>query len=163
MHELKLRAVSALYCALLTVPAAQAEQPIPEAIQDCARLGRDSERLACYDRAVSDLLEGKGQTAAASPENMFGASTAIASPPTDTAAARRDELKQITAQVVSLKELDDGALLLVLDNSQVWRQQDSDARITVQTGDSVTISRASLGTFRITDTRGRSARFKRVR
>ena len=162
MHELKLRAVSALYCALLTVTSAQAEQQVPQAIRDCARLGRDPERLACYDRAVSDLLAGTTQTDSASPENMFGASTAIASPPADTAAARRDELKQITAQVVSLKELDDGALLLVLDNSQVWRQQDSDARITVETGDSVTISRASLGTFRITDTRGRSARFKRV-
>jgi hypothetical protein len=162
MHELKSRAVTALYCALLAMPAAQAELPIPESVQACARLGRDSERLACYDRAVSDLLAGNAQ-AAASAENMFGASTAIAPPSTDTKEVTRDELQQITAQVVSLKELDDGALLLVLDNSQVWRQQDSDARITVQTGDSVTISRASLGTFRITDTRGRSARFKRVR
>jgi hypothetical protein len=114
------------------------------------------------DRAVSDLNSGKGE-ADASPENMFGASSAMASPPSKSGEAQRDELKQITAQVVSLKALDDGALLLVLDNNQVWRQQDSDARITVQTGDSVTISRASLGTFRITDTRGRSARFKRVR
>jgi hypothetical protein len=152
----------ALYCALLALPAARAQQAIPESLQACGKLRRDSERLACFDRVVADLQAGKTE-ATASPETMFGASTAIATPPTGEGEAKRDELQQITAQVVSLKELDDGALLLVLDNNQVWRQQDSDARITVKNGDSVTISRASLGTFRIMDTRGRSARFKRVR
>jgi hypothetical protein len=54
-------------------------------------------------------------------------------------------------------------IVLGLDNGQTWRQQDSDVSLTIDTGDSVTVIRASLGTFRIADKRGRSARFKRVR
>ena len=56
-----------------------------------------------------------------------------------------------------------GLIELRLDNEQVWRQTDADTTLTIETGDSVTISRASLGTFRLTDKRGRSSRFKRVR
>ena len=159
MREIKTWALCGV---LLVLPAMAAEQALPESIKACARLGRDTERLACYDRAVSDLHAGKPE-GAASPENMFGASPSITPAPSPAEEVKRDELKQISAKVVSLKQLDDGALLLTLENDQVWRQQDADARLTVQSGDSVTISRASLGTFRITDTRGRSARFRRVR
>jgi len=161
-HKLKL--LGALACTAWALPATPAEVAVPEALKACATIKRDSERLACYDHAISDLNAGKAATPQASAENMFGASPAIAPPPPSAAPeAKRDELKQITAQVVSLKRQEDGGLVLTLDNDQVWRQQDSDSHLFVETGDSITISRASLGTFRITDTRGRSARFKRVR
>jgi len=52
---------------------------------------------------------------------------------------------------------------LVLDNGQVWRQQDADVKLVIEKGDIVTIARAAMGTFRITDKSGRFARFKRVR
>jgi len=162
--KLELGFLGALACAAWTLSASAADVAVPEALKACATIRRDSERLACYDHAISDLNSGKAATPQASAENMFGATTAIAAPPPSEAPeAKRDEIKQITAQVVSLKRVEDGGLVLTLDNDQVWRQQDSDSRLFVETGDSVTISRASLGTFRITDTRGRSARFKRVR
>jgi hypothetical protein len=50
-----------------------------------------------------------------------------------------------------------------LDSGQVWRQQDADVRLMVSKGDTVTIVRAAMGTFRLTDKTGRFARFKRVR
>jgi hypothetical protein len=67
----------------------------------------------------------------------------------------------VTGNVVALRHEGDGAL--VLDNGQVWRQQDDRASLVIEVGDSVNIERASLGTFRITDKRGRSARFRRLR
>jgi hypothetical protein len=54
-------------------------------------------------------------------------------------------------------------IILELDNGQVWRQQDSDVRLLVSQGETVTITRASLGTFRLIDKSGRFARFKRIK
>ena len=43
------------------------------------------------------------------------------------------------------------------------RSMDADVTLTIEPGDAVTVVRASMGTFRITDKRGRSARFKRMK
>ena len=112
---------------------------------------------------MAHVESGAATDAALTPENMFGGSTAITPPPGPQKQTEREELKQITGKVVSVSRTVNGLVELRLDNDQVWRQQDADTAMTVETGDSVTISRASLGTFRLTDKRGRSSRFKRVR
>jgi hypothetical protein len=125
-------------------------------------LSRDSERLACYDKAVAAL--GSGQPAApVTAENMFGANSENTPAGGGQNAVKREELRQISGTVTSLRRTDDGMIVLELDNGQVWRQQDSEVRMMVATGDKVTIVRASMGTFRIADKSGRFARFKRVR
>lgn len=146
--------------ALLFVQPAEAADALPEPIRACAAMRNDIERLACYDKAVAHLESG---SAAPSPENMFGASAAIAPERKTEREDKNDELRQINGIVVSLSRSDSGLITLTLDNEQVWRQADSEATLTIETGDSVTISRASLGTFRLLDKRGRTARFKRVR
>lgn len=65
------------------------------------------------------------------------------------------------SSVVALHRDRQGALLLTLDNGQVWRQQD-ERLLAIDVGDKIDVVRASLGTFRITDKRGHSARFRRV-
>jgi hypothetical protein len=157
----KIAKTGALVGAFLCLNAAQAAEALPDALRACTTIKRDSERLACFDRAVAGIESGTPAASASSPENMFGAHTAIQEPAAQ--AARREELMQITGQVVSVGRSEGGLMELALDNDQVWRQQDGETTLIIQTGDSVTISRASLGTFRITDKRGRSARFKRVR
>jgi len=144
-----------------TAPARGAD-PLPPAIEACASLLRDSERLACFDKAVTALKSGVG-TAAVTAENMFGANneTSLASP--DQRDVKREELKRIRGTVTSLRSTDDGMIVVELDNGQVWRQLDSDVRMMISTGDILTIVRASMGTFRIADKTGRFARFKRVR
>ena len=160
---MKIRNVAALAVAWLTLSPTQAAEPLPEPIKACKSLRRDTERLACYDKAVAHIESGAPTEAAVSPENMFGGNTAMAPPPAAKDAPERDELKQITGKVVAVSRSSSGLLELRLDNDQVWRQNDADNSVVVENGDSVTISRASLGTFRLTDKRGRSARFKRVR
>ncbi len=93
---------------------------------------------------------------------MFGASTGLPAGKGNREVERK-ELQEIQGVVTSLRRVDDGMIVVELDNGQAWRQQDADATLTIETGDAVTIMRASMGTFRIADKRGRSARFKRVR
>jgi hypothetical protein len=139
-----------------------AAEPLPASLEACAELPRDSERLACYDQAVAALKTGK-TASPVSAENMFGATRDTATGSPDLEGVKREELKQISGIVTSLRRMNDGMILIELDNGQVWRQQDSETRMMVATGDRVTIVRASMGTFRIADKTGRFARFKRVR
>ncbi len=165
--KISIRKRIAIACALsgafLCVQTAHSADTLPEPLRACVKIKRDSERLACYDRVAASIDAGTDSAAASSPENMFGAHTALAPKPQDPPESQREELQQITGKVVSVGQSQGGLMELALDNDQVWRQQDDGTTLIIQTGDSVTISRASLGTFRITDKRGRSGRFKRVR
>ena len=151
---------AALLGALMFGQSAGAADALPEALRACAAMRNDIERLACYDKAVAHIESG---SVAPSPENMFGASTALVPDRKTERETNGEELQQISGTVVSLSRSESGLVTLTLDNEQVWRQTDADTTLTIKTGDSVTISRASLGTFRLVDTRGRSSRFKRVR
>ena len=142
----------------------RAGDPLPEQLKTCVSLKHDAERLACYDRAVRLMQSGNTALPAPSPENMFGASASIEPARPASGASGQEELRQISGHVTAMRmTTEDKLVVLTLDNGQVWRQQDLDAHLTIDVGDSVTIARASLGTFRITDKRGHSARFKRVR
>jgi hypothetical protein len=136
---------------------------LPPQLETCAALRRDTERLLCYDKAVAQIRSGDAALAAPSAENMFGANSDIVGARDAQADVKREELRQISGTVTSLRRGDDGMIHLSLDNGQVWRQQDSDVRLMVGEGDKITIVRGSMGTFRITDKSGRFARFKRVR
>ena len=162
-YPTKFHVAGALAGALLFIQGSHAADALPEPIKACVSLRKDSERLACYDKAVAHIESGAATDAALSPENMFGGSTAITPPPGPQNQAEREELKQITGKVVSVNRTVNGLIELRMDNDQVWRQQETDTTLVIEIGDSVTISRASLGTFRLTDKRGRSSRFKRVR
>jgi hypothetical protein len=142
--------------------AAPAAEPLPEHLKACVSLRRDSERLACFDRVVAEL-EGGTREPPPSPEDMFGANSVVSAASGANQPTKREELQQIAGVITSLRHLDDGMIILDLDNGQSWRQQDQEVALIFATGDTVTVLRASLGTFRITDKRGRSARFKRVR
>lgn len=162
-----LRAFACLLCmtaGMLPAAGAAAESALPPHIAACASLRRDAERLACYDKAVATYQSGS-ETATPPPsaENMFGANGSLAPPPASAKEAPREELRQITAKVTAVRQGDGGLLILHLDNDQVWRQQDVDVTLVINDGDAVTVQRAAFGTFRISDKRGRSARFKRVR
>lgn len=149
--------------AVLTSPALAIAADLPAAFETCAAMRRDSERLACYDKAVAHIRSGAKDVAAPSAENMFGAGGGIAPAPSAAPEPDREELRQITAKVTSARTGGDGLLTLALDNGQSWRQQDVGVTLIIDDGDSVTVQRAAFGTFRIADKRGRFARFKRVR
>jgi len=150
--------------ALMMLPAAGVgAAEVPPALKPCVAMRRDSERLACFDRAIAAIETGQPDDAATSPENMFGTHAGLEPKPAANSDSERGELKQISSAVTFARHADDGMIIVTLDNGQVWRQQDADVTLTIEPGDAVTVVRASMGTFRITDKRGRSARFKRMK
>jgi len=149
---------------LLATGVCHAGDPLPEQLKICVSMRNDAERLACFDHAVASIASGNATSPPPTAENMFGATPAVASAKKAPTEPQREDLQQIIGRVTATHVVtDDKLLVLTLDNGQVWRQQDLDSHLTIDVDDSVTIVRASLGTFRITDKRGHSARFKRVR
>jgi len=132
-------------------------------LRACAAIQRDTERLICYDRAVARLAEGKDTDAPPpSAEELFGAGRVARETRPDTQ-VKREELAKITARVKKLRNTADGALVLELDNGQVWQQVSSDVTLVVDEGDTVTISRGALGSYRLSGPGNRIARVRRVR
>jgi len=144
-------------------PTAIAEDSLRSALHACAALVRDAERLACFDgvaeRAATDKSTGSPPTA----EDVFGVGERRATRSGREGASAREELQQITAKVIGLRHERDGAVVIELDNGQSWRQIDGSRRLVLRVGDTVTISRAALGSFRLATSENRFARVSRVR
>ena len=153
--------IAATAALFLTQPAPAADG-LSEHLTACVSLRLDSERLACFDRAMAELQGGSSKPPP-SAENMFGANSVINAASAANQQTKREELQEITGVVTSLRHADDGMIIVDLDNGQTWRQQDHGVQLMIIAGDTVKVMRATLGTFRIADKRGRSARFKRVR
>lgn len=146
---------------LIAYNAAAAE--LDPALKACAGLRNDAERLACYDRAVAQLYSGNtGELArsVASAEAMFGMGGQVRSKQ-PAQVPDREEIASISAKVKGLREAADGSLLIELDNGQIWRQVDS-KKLLLEVGDSVTVSRAALTSFRIAAPNNRFGRVRRV-
>lgn len=123
---------------LLCVAAAQAASPHP-----CTRHQNDQERLACYDRTFGTPAEPK-----ALPE---------------PAPARTEALPDKFTARVSKFEWRNGVFVATLDNDQVWIQTERDSRVRLEVGDTVTVRRASLGSFLMSSDQGIAARVRRVK
>jgi len=163
-HVMKNLVTIALGGILLAAGVCHAGDPLPDQLKICVSMRNDAERLACFDHAVASIASGSAANPPPTAENMFGATSAVAAAKKAPAEPPREDLQQISGRVTAMHVVtEDKLLVLTLDNGQVWRQQDLDSHLTIDVDDSVTIVRASLGTFRITDKRGHSARFKRVR
>ena len=136
---------------LMLSTAAAAGESVPEQFATCASLRRDAERLACYDKAMALLKAGEaGAQEAPSAENMFGANSETLSAKGNLPAVKREELRQISGSVTSLRRIDDGMIQVELDNGQVWRMTESEGVFDFPNrGDTVTIRRGVIGGYRL--------------
>jgi hypothetical protein len=129
-------------------------------LRACTTLGNDFERLACYDRTMEQLVTGTDDTGTTvTAQDVFGmekgAQPTVKTPP-------REDIRSIAAVVREIRELKDGTRLIELENGQVWRQSDT-KRISLMSGDNVTITRAALGSFKLVTSGGSFVRVQRVR
>lgn len=170
-----------------TPPSATAE------LSRCASLASASDRLACYDSMVCGAIpaaarrlacydavaQGKAPESAPAPEVSVARSEPGRSEPASrvdpgSASAGSDfgivkrkpsvepsRPEQITAVVAGLTTNQPGTVSVSLDNGQSWTLRDADPRL--QTGDTVTIRRAALGSFLMTTPSHRSYRVQRTR
>jgi hypothetical protein len=127
-------ALIALVCIAAAVGAWAADESHP-----CAPIVDDARRLACYDEA-------------------FGTPD---SPAND--AARREQSNYSFSALVSGLERSGDRFVATLDNGQVWSQTETNTRIDVRVGDTVTIRRGALGSYLLSDGEGLATRVKRLR
>jgi hypothetical protein len=111
--------------ATVRADAATAERAIR-----CAAVAADDARLACYD----DVFREKR-----APEAVFGLERKEARP--------AETLATVRGRITDVQTLRDGALVVTLENGQVWRQLDEKGSARWRVGQELVIERASMGSF----------------
>ena len=158
--------------ALAAMPASAAD-PTRAELGACRELANDSDRLACYDRAVGRILAQpaapKSAPAAAAPaaaatsaEDNFGRDRVLAA---EEAKRREQEARaagELNASVTAIETRIDGLMTITLDNGQVWRQSRPDSMFRLKVGDQVKIQPGSLKSFILSGPSNRSTRVARV-
>lgn len=159
-----LRTLIAIVLPTFIGSAALAQTAVPPEFVTCSRIQKNSERLACYDRAVAYLGQpAEQQTSAPSAAASFGLQASVPQPPAAAAKDREsDEVSSITARVTEVTADREGKKLVTLDNGQTWREVSKSSFVSLKAGDEVTISRAALGSFMMSVPNGRPLRVRRV-
>jgi hypothetical protein len=176
----------ALSTAILAVCAAGgALAEDPNGLTQCSSISNTAERLACYDRLAgraSAKVPPSSPAAAAPASAPVSATPAAAAPVPAGASTANDfglskvqkeradgatsgspaEIKSITVRVTGFRKGPSGRPRVLLDNGQTWEyEEDGDYLLAV--GDSVTIRRASLGSFLLVTPSKLVHRVRRIR
>jgi hypothetical protein len=162
----------------------------PNGLAQCSSISNTAERLACYDKlagrasakaapsspaapapAAAPVSAAPVSAApAAAPPVPAGVSTAIDFGLSKVQKERADgaasgspaEIKSIMAQVTGFRKGPSGRPRVLLDNGQTWEyEEDGDYLLAV--GDSITIRRASLGSFLLVTPSKLVHRVRRIR
>jgi hypothetical protein len=164
--------------ATVSVAAASAQERVapPEALADvyaCAATADDAARLACYDAAVGRLrtAEQEGRVVAVDREQVatleresFGFSL----PSLDSLLPRRanaaapEAIERVELIIARIVRRADGRHHIVMANGQTWAQIEPQSASNLEVGDTITIRRATLGSFMLSPQRGAAHRVRRV-
>jgi hypothetical protein len=155
----------------------------------CAEVRNAQDRLACFDREVAPLAHARSAgSGALGPQSTPSASPSPAMPlPSRTAEATRPppaapaapsfgneqlapksktsaaEVEQeMHAKIDRLRAAGSGFWLVYLDNGQVWRHEDERLGGYLRQGEAITISKASLGSYRLSRDAGDDKNWIRV-
>lgn len=182
--------VASLVLATCAVATGAAEPAPPaERLLACADLADQGARLACFDREVAPLVRARreAQTRAPAPAVAASAPAPVAAPraastppvaPAPAAAPATpafgsEQLKPIEkgsaasteilhARITASARGGQGTYLVTLDNGQVWRHEEGSQMEYLKVGEAVTITRAALGSYRLTIDSLNSGKWVRV-
>jgi len=144
----------------------------------CAAIPASAERLACYDAAACggitateerlgcyDALAGR-KSPGPRPATVPATPAQPASDDADSFGLVKPQPPapgpdKIEARVVGLTADRQGHVTVTLDNGQTWAVSDADSRL--QSGDTVTIRHAALGSYLLTTTARHSYRVQRLK
>jgi hypothetical protein len=181
-----------LALASVPVWPAEAITPEMEKLVDCADLKDSLQRLECYDRGIVPFARARSAAAtsasavvvratapaevpmpsttsapSAAPAILVSAPPASASTlgqeqlPADRKPAAPEEEQVLRAKISSLRTAGN-AFLVSLDNGQVWRHEDQYQGAYLKQGESVTVRKAAMGSYRLTRDAGESRNWIRV-
>jgi hypothetical protein len=148
------------------------EAPVPEsALHACAAISTPGERLACYDQLAgraSALPTASAPAATPQPSPGVAAPASPAPPPKGSFGLYHAEhpaapppAASLTAKVVGIGATASGRPTVALEGGQLWELDGPDPLLA--NGDSVTIQRASFGSFVMTTPTRRTHRVHRLR
>jgi hypothetical protein len=179
---LRSRALGVAIFSTFCVGSALAEEhpsELRQALNACSTVKDPAERLACFDKlAVGSAVAAAPRTPVAPGTPVSTVAPVAAVSPAAQARApespedfglsgvqkapRREQIQAITAEVVVMGHGANGRVQLGLSNGQSWELEDAaDALLAV--GNSVTIRRASLGSFLMTTPKKVTHRVRRVK
>jgi hypothetical protein len=167
---------------LLGLALAVAPTVAAEVTHRCASVAADAARLQCYDAAFGKSA-GAAASSAADGRAAASAPAAAAVPAaTDASVKAREEFglsesekrtrrqepedqpASITGQVAQLGRRPTGELVVSLADGQVWAQIESDdSRSRVKIGDTITVRKASLGSYLLVGPDRIAMRVRRVK
>lgn len=134
----------------------QSAADIRSARAQCMALPSDSERLACLNTALDRMETGLEDRApepapVALPAMELGAEQ-VEARQSGSSVSERAPRETLHAAIIAAQEPIPGQMVLELDNGQVWRQIDGDARAlrSIRGSTPVEITRARLGGYRMT-------------
>jgi hypothetical protein len=159
----------------LCVPAFAVTDPLDGGVRKCASVTDQTQRLACFDALAASLpkveadrigmtaaIDQKRKAAAASP--VAGVNTAPPGNPVTAAnTAPPPDGGTLTAKIVSVTENARGVLIFLLDNNQVWIQDQPSFSIRFDAGETVRIEHGALTALWLAADHGRKTRVKRLR
>ena len=179
---LRLLGALALTAAPIAAGAAQPAAPAPQSsLQGCASIAADADRLACYDRLAGRAVpvaptHGAAAVApAATVTPPHGAAPPVAAPaapvppPKETFGLYEAEHPKpppvaaaatLEARVVALGKSANGHMTVSLEGGAVWELDDSDPLLAV--GETVTITRATFGSYLMHTPTKRTYRARRL-
>lgn len=96
-------------------------------------------------------------------QQSFGLSGSAIAANEEAVGARPAKLAKIEGRIIALALAGNGRTLFTLDNTQVWRQLESDGDMLAKLGDSASISRGLLGSYWLQLKNGRGCKVTRVK
>jgi hypothetical protein len=97
------------------------------------------------------------------PQQSFGLSGSAIAANEEASGARPPKVSKLESRVVALALTGNGRTLFTLENTQVWRQLESEGDMLAKLGDVATISRGLLGSYWLQLKNGRGCKVTRER
>jgi len=154
---------------LTTVSRPAGATGLPIELQQCREEKDDVKRLECFDResarlANPEIVKGSvAEPTSLTPEQRFGFRGDIARATLDDKRRAESVLEKLQANVTAVRFGPTGYWIVTLDNGQEWAQVPLGVRVSVKSGDTVTVMPLSLGSFALVAPSGQSTRVRRRR
>jgi hypothetical protein len=164
---------------LMPIMPGQAQTPgaAPATLQDCSAIADPSVRLSCYDRLAGRPAAAGAPSAGGAVRAVATPSSPAAAPATPPAAAPQASSEsfgkyqaehpqaptvasQLEAQVLSVGTGSNGRMTVALQGGALWELDEADPLLV--SGDTVIITRASLGSYLMHTPQKRLHRVRRL-
>jgi hypothetical protein len=180
------KSVVSLMLATACLPALPAQNGSDRLIR-CADIQESRDRLACFDREVAPLVTPQSRPApppAPAPPAPVVKAPPVAAPvvaapaPSAPAPAARsfgeeqlqrkdrapepEDQQSLHARIERIRTVTASDFIVYLDNGQAWRHQDIALGAYLRVGEAITISKGTLGSYRLTRDAGNSKNWIRV-